>query len=75
VEAPPPPGLDAAQAEAYRSELRRLVRVLVVTAVGVYEQTLAVAGRSRADPDPFVAETQEALERMKRALDDVPPEE
>jgi tetratricopeptide (TPR) repeat protein len=75
VEAPPPPGLDAEQAEAYRSELKRKVRVLVTKAITIYEQTLAVAGRARVEDNRFVAETQASLDRMKQALLDVPADE
>ena len=75
VEAPPPPGLDAEQAEAYRAELKRSIRVLVVKAITIYEQTLSVAGRTRVENNRFVAETQASLDRMKQALRDVPPED
>jgi tetratricopeptide (TPR) repeat protein len=74
VEAPLPPGLDAEETEAYRSELKRKVRVLVTKAIAIYEQTLAVAGRTRVENNRFVAETQASLERMKRALREVPPD-
>ena len=74
VEAPAPPGLDAAQAEAYRAELRRTIRVLVVKAITAYEQTLAVAGRAGVE-NPYVAETQAALDRMKLALREIPAED
>ena len=75
VEAPPPPGLDAEHAAAYRAELKRTVRVLVVKAITIYEQTLAVAGRARVENNRFVAETQASLDRMKQALREVPPGE
>jgi tetratricopeptide (TPR) repeat protein len=75
INAPLPAGLDAEQAEAYRVELKRKVRVLVVKAITIYEQTLAVAGRTRAENNRFVTETQEALDRMKQALREVPAEE
>jgi tetratricopeptide (TPR) repeat protein len=74
VEAPLPAGLDAEETEAYRSELKRKVRVLVTKAIAIYEQTLAVAGRSRVENNRFVAETQASLDRMKRALREVPPD-
>ena len=75
VDAPPPPGLDAEEIEAYRAELKRKVRVLVVKAITIYEQTLAVAGRTRVEDNRFVAETQASLDRMKQALREVPPED
>jgi tetratricopeptide (TPR) repeat protein len=74
VDAPPPPGLDAEHVEAYRAELRRKVRVLVVKAITIYEQTLSVAGRARLENNRYVAATQASLERMKQALREVPAE-
>ena len=74
VEAPLPPGLDAEETAAYRDELKRKVRVLVTKAITIYEQTLAVAGRSRLENNRFVAETQASLDRMKKALLEVPPD-
>jgi tetratricopeptide (TPR) repeat protein len=74
VEAPLPPGLDEEETAAYRAELKRKVRVLVTKAIAIYEQTLAVAGRTRIAENRFVAETQASLERMKRALSEVPPD-
>jgi tetratricopeptide (TPR) repeat protein len=74
VEAPLPPGLDAEETEAYRSELKRKVRVLITKAIAIYEQTLAVAGRTRVENNRFVAETQASLDRMKQALREVPPD-
>lgn len=74
LEAPLPPGLDAEETAAYRAELKRKVRVLVTKAIAIYEQTLAVAGRTRVENNRFVAETQASLDRMKRALREVPPD-
>ena len=73
--APLPPGLDEEEAEAYRSELKKKVRVLVTKAITIYEQTLAVAGRSRVENNRFVAETQASLDRMKRTLAESPGDE
>ncbi len=75
VEAPVPAGLDAEHAAAYRVELKRKVRVLVVKAITIYEQTLAVAGRARVENNRFVAETQASLDRMKQALREVPADD
>jgi tetratricopeptide (TPR) repeat protein len=72
VEAPLPPELDEEEREAYRTELRRKVRVLVTKAITIYEQTLAVAGRGRVGDNRYVAETEAALERMKSALRESP---
>ena len=74
LEAPLPAGLDAEETEAYRTELKRKVRVLVTKAIAIYEQTLAVAGRTRSENNRFVAETQASLDRMKQALREVPPD-
>jgi tetratricopeptide (TPR) repeat protein len=70
--APLPPGLDEEEAAAYRSELKKKVRVLITKAITIYEQTLAVAGRSRIENNRFVAETQASLDRMKRTLAESP---
>jgi tetratricopeptide (TPR) repeat protein len=69
TQAPPPPGLDTEAAGAYRDELRRNVRVLVTKAIEAYEETLAAAQRVGVEGD-LVASTREALERMRRALDE-----
>jgi tetratricopeptide (TPR) repeat protein len=74
LEAPLPPGLDGEEAEAYRLELRRKVRVLVTKAIGIYEQTLAVAGRAGPGDNRFVERTQASLDRMKRILLELPSE-
>ena len=54
LDTPLPPGLDAGQAESYRAELRREVKVLAAKAMTAYEETLALArrvgGRGRALP-------------------------
>jgi tetratricopeptide (TPR) repeat protein len=68
VGAPLPTGLDEEHADAYRTELRRKVRILVTKAIAIYEQTLATAGRIRIDDNRFVAQTQASLDRMKREL-------
>ena len=68
TEAPLPPGLDEEHAVAYRSELKRKVRVLVTKAIAIYERTLATAERARVENNRFVDRTQASLERMKRAL-------
>ena len=68
TEAPLPPGLDPEHAAAYRSELRKKVRVLVTKAIAIYERTLATAERARVENNKFVDRTQASLERMKRAL-------
>jgi tetratricopeptide (TPR) repeat protein len=68
LSAPLPPGLDEEHAAAYRSELRRRVRVLATKAITAYEQTLSRATRSGVDDLRFLADAQGSLERLKAAL-------
>ncbi|HEX9050175.1 MAG TPA: tetratricopeptide repeat protein [Anaeromyxobacter sp.] len=63
-----PPGLDEEQAAAYRSELRRRVRVLATKAISAYELTLQRASRSGVDDVKFLADAQASLERLKQAI-------
>ncbi|HVP67292.1 MAG TPA: hypothetical protein VMT17_08520 [Anaeromyxobacteraceae bacterium] len=65
--APLPPGLPDEEAKVYREELARKVRVLLVKAITVYEQTLQAARQGGVD-NRFVEEAQRAVERMKRSL-------
>ena len=67
VNAPLPPGLSEAEAQVYRAELRRRVKVLVSKATHIYDQTLAAADRIGED-NPFVNQTRQSLERMKAIL-------
>jgi tetratricopeptide (TPR) repeat protein len=67
LEAKVPASLDAEQAQVYREELRRRVRVLVTKAMAVYERTLEAAERLGIE-SPFVTETRRSLERMKELL-------
>jgi tetratricopeptide (TPR) repeat protein len=66
--APLPPGLDEEHQAAYRSELRRRVRVLAAKAITAYEQTLSRAARSGVDDLRFLADAQGSLERLKAAI-------
>jgi tetratricopeptide (TPR) repeat protein len=68
LDAPLPPGLDEEQAQAYRAELRRRVRVLATKAITAYEQTLSRASRSGVDDLRFLADAQASLDRLKAAL-------
>ncbi len=68
TEAPLPPGMDDEHAAAYRSELKKKVRVLVTKAIAIYERTLATAERARVENNRFVERTQASLDRMKRTL-------
>jgi tetratricopeptide (TPR) repeat protein len=64
---PVPAGLDAAQAELYRRELRKKIRVLLSKAISVYERTLETAVRIGAQ-NTYVDRTRESLQRMKEQL-------
>ncbi len=70
LEASLPPGLDAEAARAYRTELRRRVRVLAAKAVSAYEAALGRASRAGVDDLRFLGEAQEALRRLQAALQD-----
>jgi hypothetical protein len=65
LDAPLPPGFDDEHAGAYRSELRKQVRILATKAIGAYEQTLARASRSGVDDVRFLADAQASLDRLK----------
>lgn len=67
VNAPAPKDLASAEAEVYRSELRKKIRVLITKAITVYERTLEAAERIGTS-SPFVAETRERLKHMKELL-------
>ena len=74
--APLPPGLSEEERVAYREELGRKLKVLLVKAIAVYEQTIAAARQGNVD-NRFVEAAQGSLERMKRSLVEVealPPE-
>jgi hypothetical protein len=67
LDAPLPPGLDAAAASAYRAELRERVRVLAAAALEAYEDTLWLARRTGTE-GPFTTAADEGVERMSRIL-------
>lgn len=71
VHAKVPPGLDAEQAQIYREELLKKIRVLVTKAMSIYERTLAAAERIGAE-NPFIAKTRDSLERLKTILLETP---
>ncbi|HET8540115.1 MAG TPA: tetratricopeptide repeat protein [Anaeromyxobacter sp.] len=68
LDAPLPPGLDEEHATAYRTELRRQVRVLATKAITAYELTLQRAARSGVDDLRFLADAQASLDRLKQAI-------
>ncbi|MBX5483386.1 MAG: tetratricopeptide repeat protein [Myxococcaceae bacterium] len=67
VSAPVPPELNAEEAEIYRQELRKKIRVLITKAINVYERTLEAAERIGAQ-NPFVERTRQSLKKMKELL-------
>jgi hypothetical protein len=68
LEAPLPPGLDEEQADSYRAELRREVRVLAAKAMTAYEETLALARRAGVSDVRFLADAEDSLERLRAAV-------
>jgi tetratricopeptide (TPR) repeat protein len=68
--APPPPGLDAAGAAAWRAELSGRLRVLARKALEAYQGAVDAA-RARGVEGDFAADAARALERVKRLL--LPP--
>ena len=76
IDSPTPKELSGEEAEVYRQELRRRIKVLLTKAIGVYETTVATAERIGTG-GPFVDRARASLERMKQLLlaeADVPDE-
>ena len=76
MDSPTPKELNAEEAEVYRQELRRRIKILLTKAIGVYETTVATAERI-GTAGPFVDRARASLERMKQLLlaeADVPDE-
>ena len=76
IDSPTPKELNAEEAEVYRQELRRRIKILLTKAIGVYETTVATAERIGTG-GPFVDRARASLERMKQLLlaeADVPDE-
>ena len=67
VHAPLPRELATQQADIYRQELRKKIRVLMAKAINAYEQTLEAAERV-GSAGPFVEKTRESLKRMKALM-------
>jgi tetratricopeptide (TPR) repeat protein len=67
MESPVPGELNGEEAEVYRQELRRRIRILLTKAIGVYETTVATAERIGSG-GPFVDRARASLERMKQQL-------
>jgi tetratricopeptide (TPR) repeat protein len=62
-----PAGFDEEQAQVYREELRKRIRVLVSKAMDIYERTLEAAERVGAQ-NTYVQRARQSLERMKQIL-------
>lgn len=67
VNAEAPRELNRDEADVYKQELRKKIRVLLTKAITVYERTLEAAERIGA-ASPFVEKTRESLQRMKDLL-------
>lgn len=67
IHAPAPKELNKDEAEVYRQELRKKIRVLISKSITVYERTIEAAERIGAN-NPFVEKTRESLRRMKELL-------
>ena len=74
VNSPAPAELDAEEAQVYREELRKKVRVLLTKSINIYERTLEAAQRIGSQ-NTFVERTRESLQKMKALLlEDTDPE-
>jgi tetratricopeptide (TPR) repeat protein len=67
VNSPAPAELDAEQAQVYREELRKKIRVLLTKSINIYERTLEAAERIGSQ-NAFVDKTRQSLEKMKARL-------
>ncbi|MCP3142721.1 tetratricopeptide repeat protein [Pyxidicoccus xibeiensis] len=67
VNSPAPSELDAREAEVYRQELRKKIRVLLTKSINIYERTLETAERIGSQ-SAFVDRTRESLAKVKALL-------
>ena len=67
TQAPAPKELSSDEADVYRQELRRKIRVLLTKAITIYERTLETAERIGAQ-SPFVEQTKASLRHMRDLL-------
>lgn len=67
VNSPAPAELDASEAEVYRQELRKKIRVLLTKSINIYERTLETAERIGSQ-STFVDRTRESLAKVKALL-------
>jgi TolA-binding protein len=62
-----PRELNPGEADVYKQELRKKIRVLLTKAINIYERTIETAERI-GTRSPFVDKTRESLRRMKELL-------
>lgn len=67
VHSPAPPELNAEEAQVYRQELRKKIRVLLTKSINIYERTLEAAERIGSQ-NAFVDRTRESLRKVKELL-------
>lgn len=67
MNSPAPAELDAEEAEIYRQELRKKIRVLLTKSINIYERTLEAAERIGSQ-NAFVERTRESLRKVKEWL-------
>ncbi len=67
VNSPAPPELSAEEAQVYRQELRKKIRVLLTKSINIYERTLEAAERIGTQ-NAFVDRTRESLRKVKALL-------
>jgi hypothetical protein len=67
VNSPAPSELDAEEAQVYRQELRKKIRVLLTKSINIYERTLETAERIGSQ-NTFVDRTRESLRKVKEWL-------
>ncbi|MDY7228420.1 tetratricopeptide repeat protein [Hyalangium rubrum] len=67
VNSPAPPELNAEEAQVYRQELRKKIRVLLTKSINIYERTLEAAERIGSQ-NTFVDRTRESLRKVKELL-------
>ncbi|WP_338262112.1 tetratricopeptide repeat protein [Corallococcus caeni] len=67
VNSPTPPELNGEEAEVYRQELRKKIRVLLTKSINIYERTLEAAERIGSQ-SAFVDRTRQSLEKVKSLL-------
>ncbi|MCP3101084.1 tetratricopeptide repeat protein [Myxococcus sp. K15C18031901] len=67
VNSPAPSELNAEEAQVYRQELRKKIRVLLTKSINIYERTLETAERIGSQ-SAFVDRTRESLAKVKALL-------